>query len=107
MKNWQKQLLNILKDRGFSEFDISVYKSVLEIPAGQTRSYSQIAEQIKRPEAVRAVANTLKKNPFTVIIPCHRVIKKDGKLGGYNRGEELKKQLLELEANSSMVNGEW
>lgn len=101
MKNWRKELLSILENSGFSKLELAVYKAVLKIPRGETRSYSQIAAQIKRPKAARAVANALNKNPFPIIIPCYRVIKKDGSLGGYSGGVKLKKKLLEMEKDKT------
>ncbi len=86
--------MNILKSKGFSKFQISVYKATLAIPAGQTRSYSQIATYIRRPTATRAVANALAKNPLPLVIPCHRVIRADGNIGGYRWGKDKKKKLL-------------
>ena len=81
----------------FSDFQKKVYKAVLSIPLGQVRSYSWIVRKIGRPNAVRAAGTALRKNPFTIIIPCHRVVKSDGSLGGYSRGVKKKKHLLELE----------
>ena len=80
-----------------SDFQKKVYKVVLSIPLGQVRSYNWVAKKIGKPKAVRAVGIALKKNPFTVAIPCHRVIKSDGSLGGYSKGLDKKKNLLELE----------
>jgi len=85
----------------FSDFQKKVYKAVLSIPLGQVRNYNWVAKKIGRPKAVRAVGTALKKNPFTVIIPCHRVVKSDGSLGGYSRGLKKKKYLLELEKKIS------
>lgn len=70
----------------------------MKIPRGQTRSYAWVAEQIGKPKAARAVAQALKRNPWPLIIPCHRVIESNGKLGGYAYGTELKKLFLELES---------
>ncbi len=72
------------------------------IPYGETRSYAWVAEQIKRPEAVRAVGQALGRNPLPVIVPCHRVLNIDGKLGGYSAGLEMKRQLLFLEASAGI-----
>jgi len=94
MKKLPEELLNILKSKGFSKFQISVYKATFAIPPGQTRSYSQIAAHIRRPAAARAVANTLAKNPMPLVIPCHRVIRADGNIGGYRWGKDNKKKLL-------------
>jgi AraC family transcriptional regulator, regulatory protein of adaptative response / methylated-DNA-[protein]-cysteine methyltransferase len=86
-----------LDPRG-TNFQLQVWKALQKIPAGQTRSYSQIAESIGRPRAVRAVARACATNPISVIVPCHRVIRRDGSLGGYGGGLERKKQLLAREA---------
>ncbi|MFH1259428.1 MAG: MGMT family protein [Elusimicrobiota bacterium] len=80
-----------------SLFYQQVWQACAEIPCGQTRSYRWVAEKIGRPKAYRAVGQALKRNPFAPIIPCHRVISKDGSLGGYSLGTEKKQQLLERE----------
>lgn len=82
---------------GCTGFEIKVYECICKIPKGQTRTYKWVAEQIGNPGATRAVAQALKRNPWPLIIPCHRVISSDGKIGGYAYGVELKKLLLELE----------
>jgi AraC family transcriptional regulator of adaptative response/methylated-DNA-[protein]-cysteine methyltransferase len=79
-------------------FQHQVWNALQKIPAGQTRSYSQIAESIGKPKAVRAVAHACATNPISVIVPCHRVIRRDGSLGGYGGGLERKKELLAREA---------
>ena len=81
----------------FSDFQKKVYKAVLSIPLGEVRSYNWVAKRIGRSKAVRAVGTALRKNPFTIIIPCHRVVKSDGSLGGYSRGVKRKRKLLDLE----------
>lgn len=68
---------------------------VRTIPKGETRSYSEVARQVGSPRAHRAVANVMANN-FDPTVPCHRVIRADGKLGGYNRGGERKKRELLL-----------
>lgn len=80
-----------------TEFQMKVWDAIRKIPYGSIATYSQIAEQIGRPEAVRAVANACGKNPVPIIIPCHRVIRKNGDLGGYGLGIDIKKQLLDHE----------
>ncbi len=82
---------------GCTVFEITVYERIMKIPAGQTRSYAWVAEQIGNPKATRAVAQALHRNPWPLIIPCHRVVASDGNIGGYAYGVELKKLLLELE----------
>ena len=78
---------------------IKVWKYLKTIPKGQTRTYKQVAIAIKKPKAIRAVANAVGRNPYPIVIPCHRVIRSDGKLGGYSGpgGLKLKKRLLNKE----------
>jgi methylated-DNA-[protein]-cysteine S-methyltransferase len=80
-----------------TEFEKKVLKEVLKIPLGQTRTYKDIAKKIGKPKAFRAVANALKKNPYPLFIPCHRVINSNGNLGGYSLGRSFKKKLINLE----------
>ena len=80
-----------------TEFQKSVWEKLLEIPFGETRSYAQIAREIGRPKAVRAVGSANRKNPISIIAPCHRVIGSDGKLTGFAGGLDAKAQLLALE----------
>ena len=86
---------------GATSFQREVWEITRLIPYGETRSYTWVAGQIKRPGAVRAVGQALVQNPLPVIIPCHRVLNIDGKLGGYSGGVEMKKHLLFLEASAS------
>lgn len=79
-------------------FQREVLKAALSIPLGETRSYQWIAQKIGKPKAVRAVGQALRNNPYPLIIPCHRVIRSDGELGGYTgRFDSRKKNLLALE----------
>jgi AraC family transcriptional regulator of adaptative response/methylated-DNA-[protein]-cysteine methyltransferase len=78
-------------------FQRRVWEALRRIPRGQTRTYSQIAQEIGQPTAVRAVARACATNPVALVVPCHRVIGSDGKLTGYRWGLERKKKLLELE----------
>ena len=80
-------------------FQWLVYQALLAIPPGVTRTYEQVAKTIGRPKAVRAVGHACALNPVAVVIPCHRVVRKDGRLGGYRWGLERKKRLLALEEN--------
>jgi O-6-methylguanine DNA methyltransferase len=80
-----------------TEFQRRVYLAVCRIPRGQTRSYRWVAERIGRPGAARAVGNALNRNPFAPIVPCHRVVRSDGSLGGYSRGQAKKRALLRKE----------
>jgi methylated-DNA-[protein]-cysteine S-methyltransferase len=80
-----------------TQFQTSVWKTLQKIPYGQTISYTTEAQMLGRASAVRAVANANGKNPISIIIPCHRVIAKDGSIGGYSGGIWRKEFLLELE----------
>ncbi len=80
-----------------TEFNQSVWSILREIPYGRTTSYSAIAEQLNNPKAVRAVGLANKYNPIAIIVPCHRVIAKNGDLQGYFYGLDMKRRLLELE----------
>jgi len=82
-----------------TDFQELVWNEIEKIAYGQVRSYLEIANKIARPGAYRAVANAVGKNPISIIIPCHRVIRSNGDLGGYSGGIEIKKQLLSNEAN--------
>ncbi|MBW3695139.1 methylated-DNA--[protein]-cysteine S-methyltransferase [Vibrio sp. T187] len=78
-------------------FQMSVWQALTTIPYGETWSYQQLANAIGNPKAVRAVGLANGKNPISIIVPCHRVIGKSGKLTGYAGGVERKQKLLELE----------
>jgi methylated-DNA-[protein]-cysteine S-methyltransferase len=78
-------------------FQQQVWKALLEIPYGETRSYKQIAVAIGNPKAVRAVGMANNRNPLLIVVPCHRVIGANGKLVGYGAGIEKKEFLLRLE----------
>lgn len=78
-------------------FQRTVWAALREIPYGETRSYGELAAMIGRPKAARAVGMACNRNPLPILIPCHRVVGKDGSLTGYAGGLELKQQLLELE----------
>jgi len=91
------------KSKTLTPFQWQVLKAAAKIPLGQTRSYKWVAKQIGRPKAVRAVGQALKRNPYPVIIPCHRVIKEDGSLGGY-AGKEGKRKAELLNQEQEAVN---
>jgi len=81
-------------------FERKVLQAALEIPLGETRTYAWVAERIGNPKAVRAVGRALRKNPYPLIIPCHRVIHSDGSVGKYaGKDNGRKKELLDLERN--------
>lgn len=79
-------------------FRRAVWEATCSVPHGETRSYGWIAEQIGKPKALRAVGQALAKNPLPIVVPCHRVVAKDGSLRGSGRGLELRKRLLGIEA---------
>lgn len=81
-------------------FQNRAWKALLTIPYGETRSYSEQAEKMGNPKAVRAVGTANGRNPIGIIIPCHRVIGKAGNLSGYAGGVEIKQFLLQLEAST-------
>jgi methylated-DNA-[protein]-cysteine S-methyltransferase len=80
-----------------TEFQRKVWRALLTIPYGETRSYAQIAKQIGQPQAVRAVGAANGRNPISIVAPCHRVIGSTGKLTGFGGGLPAKALLLELE----------
>ena len=88
-----------MKLQNGTKFEIKVWNSISKIPRGEVRTYKELAIQINRPKSARAVANACGKNPYPVKIPCHRVIRSDGKLGGYSGkgGTKTKKKLLKNE----------
>jgi len=97
--NGEKVLFSDILDLGdATTFDRAVWNATLSIPYGETRSYAWIAQQIGSPQAFRAVGGALARNPFPIIVPCHRVVASSGNLGGFGGGLPLKKRLLELEA---------
>jgi O-6-methylguanine DNA methyltransferase len=80
-----------------TSFQRRVWKTLLEIPYGEVRSYAWVAERIGNPKAVRAVGQANGRNPVAIIVPCHRVIRNDGTIGGYGGGVEVKAELLRRE----------
>ena len=92
--------LNLNNLKG-TKFQKRVWKELLKIPFGETRSYKEIAISIGNPNSYRAVANACGKNPYPVTIPCHRAIKSDGSIGGYSAkgGIKRKRMLLANEIN--------
>lgn len=78
-------------------FQQQVWRGLQAIPYGTTTTYTDLAQQIDRPTAVRAVASAVGRNPLLIVVPCHRVLRKDGQLGGYRGGLTMKKALLTLE----------
>lgn len=89
---------------GFSVFSRKVLLACRNIPCGQTVSYAQLAQLAEAPKAVRAAASVMAKNPIPLIIPCHRIIRSDGSVGGFSApgGRNLKERLLDLEAGNRL-----
>ena len=81
-----------------THFQLEVWQALLDIPLAQTISYSQLATQVGRPKAFRAVGTAVGANPITFLIPCHRVLQQNGEMGGYFWGLDLKRALIEWEA---------
>ena len=78
-------------------FDMKVWEALQRIPLGEIRSYQEIAQEVGNPRACRAVGGANGRNPIPLLIPCHRVISKDGGLGGFSSGTEIKEWLLRFE----------
>jgi O-6-methylguanine DNA methyltransferase len=107
LKAWVNSILNHLNGRQphldlpldvrATAFQWRVWQELLKIPYGSTRSYSDIARALGQPTAVRAVARACATNPVSLVIPCHRVLREDGSLGGYRWGLERKQTLLDRE----------
>ncbi|MBO1004554.1 methylated-DNA--[protein]-cysteine S-methyltransferase [Pseudogracilibacillus auburnensis] len=94
-KNFQLPI--VLQGTPFQE---AVWATLQQIPFGETKSYSDVADSIGKPKAVRAVGTAIGANPLPIVVPCHRVIGKSGKLTGYRGGIAMKKKLLDLEGVS-------
>ncbi|HKC40184.1 MAG TPA: methylated-DNA--[protein]-cysteine S-methyltransferase, partial [Gemmatimonadales bacterium] len=92
--------LDLPLDIRATAFQRRVWQELQRIPFGKTRSYAEVARRIGEPKATRAVAQACGKNPVALVIPCHRVVREDGALGGYRWGVERKEALLEGEKAS-------
>ena len=77
--------------------DKKIYKKLLEVPKGKITTYGELAKAVGLKNGQRAVGKIMNRNPYPVIIPCHRVVKSDGKIGGYAYGEEIKSDMLTRE----------
>jgi AraC family transcriptional regulator, regulatory protein of adaptative response / methylated-DNA-[protein]-cysteine methyltransferase len=107
MSQWRENLTRLIQghelnpslplDIRATAFQRRVWEALQKIPRGETRSYSAVAKNIGMPKATRAVARACATNPVAVAIPCHRVVRQDGQLGGYRWGIERKEQLLAME----------
>lgn len=86
-----------LNKHNLTDFQKAVYCAVMQIPLGETRSYTWVAKMIGSPRSARAVGNALNKNPYAPYVPCHRVVASDGRLAGYSEGLKKKIALLKKE----------
>lgn len=84
--------------------DKEIYKKLLEVPKGKITTYGELAKAVGMKNGQRTVGRIMNKNPYPVIIPCHRVVKSDGKIGGYAYGEEIKSNML-LKEGIEIKNG--
>lgn len=84
-----------------TDFQLRVWRALMEIPINSTTTYADIAQKIGKPKAVRAVGTAIGANPIAFIVPCHRVIRSNGELGGYRWGLEIKKKILAHEQEIS------
>ncbi len=99
----QRKSFNVVLNFIGTNFQKRVWRELTKIPFGQTVSYRDIAQKIKSPKAFRAVGTANSKNPFCIIVPCHRVIAADGSLGGYSGGLSRKRRLLKIEKMFSAI----
>lgn len=86
-----------------SEFEQAVLQATARIPFGEVVAYSDLARRVGNPKASRAVGNALNHNPVAIVVPCHRVVRRDGSLGGYGGGVEFKKRLLGIEGRDDLA----
>jgi len=93
----KRKMFSIALDMRGTPFQKDVWRALLAIPYGETRSYRQLAKQLGKPQATRAVGTANGRNPLSIIVPCHRVIGSSGKLTGFAGGLEVKAHLLGLE----------
>lgn len=96
---------DLLLDLRGTDFQRDVWRSIQRIPYGKLSSYRRLAEEVGRPRAVRATGNAVGDNPLSIVIPCHRVVRSDGGLGGYGGGLDVKRYLLSLEGVFPKVKG--
>lgn len=91
----EEDVIRFLRDK--TNFERKVLVATFKIPKGKISTYRRIAEKIGKPRAYRAVGNALHKNPLAPVVPCHRVVRSDGKFGGEKKGAESRRSLLEEE----------
>jgi len=93
----QRKVFDLPLSPGGTAFQLAVWQALQRIPYGETRTYGQVAEMIGKPRSCRAVGGANHRNPISIVVPCHRVIGKDGGLTGYAGGLDAKRLLLEIE----------
>ena len=98
--NGKEPHLDLPLDVRATAFQKQVWQALQQVPYGETRSYAQLAEALGKPKAVRAVASACARNPVALVVPCHRIVRSDGGMGGYRWGVERKEVLLEREAEN-------
>ena len=113
-KNWVEKILKFLAgketalnlplDIRGTAFQKQVWQALQKIPYGETRTYTDIAKDIGQPEAARAVGNACAANPIALIVPCHRILRQNGNLGGYRWGIDRKRKLLDRESRKREEN---
>ena len=99
----RRPVLDLPLDLEGTAFQRRVWQELCRIPYGATRTYQEVARAVGRPAAVRAVGGACGANPVAVVVPCHRVVRSDGSLGGYTGGLGYKERLLEMERNGGPV----
>ncbi len=114
-QNWLEKILNFVAGKDYNlelpidirgtDFQKKVWQALQNISYGETRTYQEIANELGKPKANRAVGNACGANPIALIIPCHRVICSDGSLGGYHWGIERKRKLIEREKKTRHLIG--
>ena len=87
-----------------TEFQIKVWKAIGNIPKGKTLTYKELAKTIGKPKAARAIANACGKNPYPIKIPCHRVIRSDGSIGGYSGKGGINSKIILLKKEGVLFN---
>jgi AraC family transcriptional regulator, regulatory protein of adaptative response / methylated-DNA-[protein]-cysteine methyltransferase len=93
--------LDVPLDLHGTAFQQRVWRALCQVPRGQTWSYSELARRAGSPRAVRAAASACARNPVAILVPCHRIVREDGGLGGYRWGLERKRELLRRERDAS------
>lgn len=102
--NGKRKIFNLPLNILGTDFEKEVYNHMINVPYGHTVSYKQLSETSGRAKAYRAVGSVCAKNPYPIVVPCHRILKSDQTLGGYALGLEMKVKLLELEGKT-IING--